>query len=242
MKHLRFLCPLLLAASCVFAAAAALPTATPATPPPASPVELFTALIALATPLLIAVVKYFAPKIPRPLIPWLTPLLGAVLEWLAHAAGLTGGNLLLGAVFGAAGVAVREAVDQLRKQGIALGAAPLPLLLVSLLMLTPGCANFGNRQEDRSIVTHPDGTREERIITSRQDASTLLESKSALTQLKATQTDKTQSLGLGTLSQESQSPQVAQALGVDAVLKFLATPEGQNLLKLLLKTQGVPLP
>jgi hypothetical protein len=77
---------------------------------------------------------------------------------------------------------------------------PVSLLVCVLAvgsMALIGCASFRTEQTDTS---NPDGTREIKTITK---ARTFFDSKSALTQLKASQTDKTQSLGVGSLTQES---------------------------------------
>jgi hypothetical protein len=73
-------------------------------------------LIPLITPILIMVAKVVAPKLPKTLLPILAPILGAGLDILMHFAGLGSGGPLLGAILGAAGVGVREILDQLRKQ------------------------------------------------------------------------------------------------------------------------------
>jgi hypothetical protein len=76
-------------------------------------------------------------------------------------------------------------------------------LLVLLLTIPPlvigatGCASFRTEQTDESTI---DGQRK---ITTITKARTFFDSKSALAQLKASQTDKTQSLGVGSLAQEA---------------------------------------
>lgn len=77
-------------------------------------------LIVPAVPLLIAALKLLVPKIPRAALPIMAPLLGAALDIAASYLGSGTANPVWGAVLGAAGVGLREIVDQMRK----LGAAP----------------------------------------------------------------------------------------------------------------------
>ncbi|MDD4455714.1 MAG: hypothetical protein PHI67_10460 [Candidatus Methanomethylophilaceae archaeon] len=77
------------------------------------------ALVQAATPLLsaggVSLFKYFLPKIPRAILPFLTPFLGAAVEVLAHLAGLSEASPLRGALLGACGVFVHEAFSQSKK-------------------------------------------------------------------------------------------------------------------------------
>ena len=77
------------------------------------------ALLQAATPLLsaggVSLFKYAIPKIPRALLPFLTPFLGAAVEILAHLAGLSEASPLRGALLGACGVFVHEAFSQSKK-------------------------------------------------------------------------------------------------------------------------------
>lgn len=73
------------------------------------------------------------------------------------------------------------------------------LLILALIGLGTGCARFTTTQTDESyekglIV---------RRITTKASAATLIESKSALANFKASQTDKTQAASVGSLTQES---------------------------------------
>lgn len=72
------------------------------------------------------------------------------------------------------------------------------LVLTAVVMMS-GCASFSTVQTDES---YEDG-KLTRKITTRAKARTLIESKSALTQFKALQTDKSQAASVGSLSQES---------------------------------------
>ena len=76
----------------------------------ASAVTLAQLLIPIVVPLVLAGLKRLAPSLPSLLLPVLAPFLGAL------SAGLTVvTDLGTGAVLGAAGVGVREVVDQSRK-------------------------------------------------------------------------------------------------------------------------------
>lgn len=62
-----------------------------------------------------------------------------------------------------------------------------------------GCAQFTTTQTDESY----EGGQLVRKVTTRASASTLIESRSQLANFKASQTDKTQSATVGSLSQDS---------------------------------------
>ena len=72
-------------------------------------------LIPLVVPILLWGLKGVVPLIPKFLLPILAPLLGAALEWIGYYAGVTSGNPVLGAVLGAAGVGLREVIDQIKR-------------------------------------------------------------------------------------------------------------------------------
>lgn len=185
------------------------PGDTLSAPTPVDAVGLVTSLIPLLTPVLVAVVKVLVPRIPRPLLPWLTPLFGAAIEWLGHVAGLTSGNLLVGALVGAAGVGVREAWDQARKSAVAWDKAALFLVtLGAVAFLTPGCASYTTKQTD---ISHESETAS-RAITTTVKVRTLFDSDSQLAKSKALQTDKTQSSETSGLSQTSSSEGLRQLL------------------------------
>lgn len=80
-----------------------------------------------------------------------------------------------------------------------------------LLLLLVGCARFSTHQVDESSKDPTTGE-ETRIVTTRATSYTLWSSKSALTNLKISQTDKTQSTGVGSLSQEASGTNVVEAL------------------------------
>lgn len=71
------------------------------------------------------------------------------------------------------------------------------LLAFSGIIGATGCASFRTEQTDER---QSDGSSK---ITTITKARTFFDSRSALAQLKATQTDKTQSLGVGSLAQET---------------------------------------
>jgi hypothetical protein len=81
----------------------------------AAPLTWQQSLIAVITPLLIAGIKLLVPKIPRVWLPILAPLLGVLLEWIAHLATGATLNVWAGVALGAAGVGLREAVTQIHK-------------------------------------------------------------------------------------------------------------------------------
>ena len=76
---------------------------------------LFPALIPVVTPLLIAGVKKLIPFISKPLLPIIAILLGALIDILSSLATGTSMNPIYGAVLGAAGIGLREVVDQVKK-------------------------------------------------------------------------------------------------------------------------------
>lgn len=99
------------------------------------------------------------------------------------------------------------------------GAATLLLLAGSALAWT-GCAHFTTTQTDTSY----EQGKPSRTITTRAKATTFFDSKSALSSFRASQTDKTQSATVGSLTQESSGTNVvnmfeAVARGVAAGLK-----------------------
>lgn len=106
----------------VYPLAAADPAPTATTQAPAAQaavgvgsLSLFQSLIPFLVPGLIALGKVFFPKIPKPALPVLAPILGAGIEIIGHYSGLSASTGLTGAILGASGVAVREAYDQIRK-------------------------------------------------------------------------------------------------------------------------------
>jgi len=93
-------------------------------------------------------------------------------------------------------------------------------VLVFSVCLFSGCAHFSTTQTD---ISYENG-QPTRQITTRAQANTFFDSKSALAQFKATQTDKTQSASVGSLTQEANGSNVVNlvesiARGVAAGLK-----------------------
>ena len=77
--------------------------------------QLITYLTPMLVPLVLAGAKKAIASLPSWLIPILAPILGAVLDVLnAQLTGFSGGGML-GAILGAAGVGLREIIDQIKK-------------------------------------------------------------------------------------------------------------------------------
>lgn len=87
----------------------------------------------------------------------------------------------------------------------------LIVLVMALAMV--GCARFSTKQTD---TRNKDGTT---TITTKATSYTLFESKSQLSNFKATQTEKSQSAAVGSLSQEASSTNVVAVL--EAVAKIV---------------------
>ena len=109
-------------AAFVFGAASAL--AAEAAPDQAAAKFPWETLIVPVVPVLIAILKILVPKIPKAALPIMAPLLGAALDIAASYLGTGTANPVWGAVLGAAGVGLREIVDQMRKLGAAPPAKP----------------------------------------------------------------------------------------------------------------------
>lgn len=95
----------------------------------------------------------------------------------------------------------------------------LPFLAVvcclsSVILLTAGCAHFSTTQ-DR---THPDGTKE----TTHVFISTLFDSHNEVGKLRTTMTDKSQGIGVGSISENSSSTNLVEMLRlVGAILQSI---------------------
>lgn len=132
-------------------------------------------------------------------------------------------------MIGAAGAAaLRHGIQQKATNGTK-NETPLPdplpsegrgkfamILGAAVLMMCGGCASFSTTQEDCSYGTN--GIPERKIVT-RNKARTFWDAKSALASFTATQTDKTQSTKVGSLSQESASTNITAQL--EALAKIL---------------------
>lgn len=77
--------------------------------------SLWQALIPVAVPLLIAILKWAVAFIPAWILPILAPILGGLLD--AGIAYLSGGTAspIVAMILGSAGVGLRELVDQMKK-------------------------------------------------------------------------------------------------------------------------------
>jgi hypothetical protein len=93
--------------------------------PPTSAISPWMALIPLAVPVLIALLKMVVPSLPGVWLPLLAPLLGAAADIFLHYAGVSTLGPTWGALLGSAGVGLREIQDQVR-QSIGGGAPQAP--------------------------------------------------------------------------------------------------------------------
>lgn len=91
------------------------------------------------------------------------------------------------------------------------------ILLLAVVALLSGCAQFTTTQTD---ISYEKG-QPLREVKTKATATTLWESKSALANFKASQTDKTQSATVGSLNQESGGTNTAAT--VQAVTELLRT-------------------
>jgi hypothetical protein len=190
-----------LATICLFMGSAIAADSIQATPQ--SQTWNFRFLLPIAVPLVIAIGKELLPRVPAKYIPLIAPLLGAVAELLVNSSQASWGDIGMSAILGSAGVGVRELVDQLKKGKTSVPpVAGIFLLGISLLFVT-GCAGFKTEQYNKtSFLTNGVVYRVDENRT-KVGANTFWDSKSELSKVKATQTDKTQSIGVGSLSSES---------------------------------------
>lgn len=125
------------------------PGVTPA--PKSTGLGLMLKLIPLAVPVLIAVAKYFLPRVPLWLLPILAPVLGALIDFLTALATGNAANPLIGALFGSAGVGVRELLDQVKQKmqsGKASGTVALiGTLIGGSILFGTGCQWHQNKLE-----------------------------------------------------------------------------------------------
>lgn len=89
-----------------------------------------------------------------------------------------------------------------------IAAMLLAFAALVLLILCQGCARFNTTQTDLSY--EPNGTKRE--ITTRATAYTFVAGKSALSNWKASQTDKSQGASVGGLTQESDATETLKAV------------------------------
>jgi len=138
MKTKRFVAfVMLLTLSTCWAVAQTNTPGTNAPPmPPANPdilgmVGMWNALIIAIVPLVIAGIKWAASKvnvnISGTIWPIVAPMLGVLANWLIAEAGkMPASSWQLGAMCGAAGVGVREVIDQLRQYFASKATPPAP--------------------------------------------------------------------------------------------------------------------
>lgn len=207
-RTLAAACACLLAAFAVFAltfaaSAQELPVATPVDPAavvtvpgPSAPALPPTALIiTVLVPLIIAGLKRAFPQLPAGSLPVIAPILGGLLEYALTHAGLHAGGTVAGAVAGSAGVGVREIV----KHNVGKSPPATALLLFGLLLF-PGCTSFVVEQGDTSP---------ERAITFKLRGRAWFSGSQAIANLKAMQTDKTQSFGADSINNRGPTNAVA---------------------------------
>lgn len=180
-----------------------LPVATPVDPAtllpaaPAAPgLPAPALLIAVVVPLLIAGLKKLFPKIPGALLPVLAPVLGGLLEALLASLGTDAGGTVTGVVAGSAGTGLREIVDQNRKS-LPTAAA---LLLFAFTPFLTGCTSFVVEQGDTSP---------ERAITFKLRGRAWFSGSQTIANLKAMQTDKSQSFGTDSINNRGPTNAVA---------------------------------
>lgn len=96
---------------------------SPMTPTPASTVNPLLAIVTIAVPLIVALIKTkLFPKIPSVYLPLIAVALGLVITYLMTLASLTTINPFWGMLLGAAGTGLREIKDQI----LPAGPSPLP--------------------------------------------------------------------------------------------------------------------
>jgi hypothetical protein len=100
--------PVLALAFAAFAQDAS-PTPTIAVATPDASQVFWVGLITAITPAVLMMVKSFAPKIPKRLIPFLAPVVGVLAAGLTYVGASPQVSLVVGAFAGLAGVGLREA-------------------------------------------------------------------------------------------------------------------------------------
>ena len=138
---------LVIAPFAAFAAEAAAGATTPAT----ATTSLWTALIPLIVPIVVAGLKLLVPKIPVVWLPILCPVVGMAVDLIAYFAGQQTQGTAMGALLGLAGTGVREIYDQLKKQlsGSAVSAIAILCLLGGVAV---GCSNSDKKNDKDSIA------------------------------------------------------------------------------------------
>lgn len=101
-------------------------------------------LVTIVSPIITSYIKHLLPQIPKKWIPLIAPALGGIAEGVTRLSVGTDLPEGFGVAAGAAGVAVREVVDQWRKDGAYGGAGevgPLFSMMLCLALAAPmaGC-------------------------------------------------------------------------------------------------------
>lgn len=181
------------------------PAPAVATAAPGSPSWLL--LIPVFIPVIVGTFKLMAPKVPKGWLPVLSAGIGFALALLDYFTGALGGNPVAVAFLGAAGTGLREIADQMFKGGM----APRIMLLAGALAIAgTGCTTFKVDQTD----TSPD----ERIIQSKIRATAWFSSAQSIANLKAVQTDKSQSFGSTGIGQQGSTNIVEALQALDSIL------------------------
>lgn len=129
-------------------------------PPVAPPLDLAAMAVVALTPVIIAGLKKLAEliavRIPGPVLPWLAPFIGALVEWGGQIAGLTSGNPLLGALYGAAGTGLREMSVHIGRH-VGVFAPRVTALVVGVALLGGTGCSFRNGEgftaADAEVIT-----------------------------------------------------------------------------------------
>lgn len=82
---------------------------------PAAPGNWIVNLIPLIVPIIVAGIKLALPRLPKAWLPVVAVGLGAGLDLVSHWTTGSASSPLLGAIMGAAGVGIREILDQVKK-------------------------------------------------------------------------------------------------------------------------------
>lgn len=116
------------------------PTIPPETSPGTGSLQnLLMLLIPVLVPLVIAIGKFFVPKVPGWILPIVAPALGVLIDYINTLVSGTNASPLIGALLGSAGVGVREIYDQVKTRMADGPKAVTPLgVLILCLGLTVG--------------------------------------------------------------------------------------------------------
>lgn len=93
--------------------------------------------------------------------------------------------------------------------------------MLLVVVLIAGCARFTTTQKD---IRYDDAGEVAGMIVTRATCTTFMNSRSALANFKATQTEKTQSASVGSLAQESTATNVVSALNALARIAEAVRP------------------